>query len=242
MRNKILVIEDSIDYQIIINVILKDEFDLFFAKNANESMSMIANETYDLILIDIVLPDISGYQICSFIKSQKHLTKTPIILVTSKDTIEDKTIGFTVGADDYITKPFHHKELYLRVKARLNQNSINTNIDQINLSNLQIDLQKQRARILSENKFLDLTRLEFKLLVFFSERLDLILTRQQILDCVWPNNLNISERTIDSHISNLRKKLGGLDFELRAISGIGYRFSICSSVGKKNTDKLKKQG
>ncbi|MFZ3231426.1 MAG: response regulator transcription factor [Pseudobdellovibrio sp.] len=226
---KILVVEDSKDYQLIIKTVLEPLFAITICETGAEAIQKINSEDFDLALIDIVIPDMSGLQICNYIKTLKSAKHTSVILVTSKDTIEDKSKGFDCGADDYLTKPFHHKELLMRINARLRNNETHK-AEQVSVPGLEIEISKQRVIRLSDMKSLDLTRSEFKLLLCFVQRVDHLLSRQQILDLVWPTNLNISERTVDSHISNLRKKLLGVDVEISAVHGSGYRFNYYKKV------------
>ncbi len=229
MKKNILVVEDAKDYQVIIGAALKADYTFKFASSGAEALELVKHEKFDLLIIDVVLPDMNGLQICNYIKNQKGTADIPVILVTSKDTTEDKVKGFDTGADDYLTKPFHFNELIARVKARL-RSSKNTENDEIFIPDLKIDLKKQNVWIISQDRSLDLTRVEFKLLVCFAQRVDHVLTRQTILDLVWPQNLNISERTVDTHISNLRKKLAGINLNINAVHGNGYRLSIIKTA------------
>lgn len=229
MKQKILVIEDAKDYQVIIGAALKANYDFKFASSGSEALEILKNEKFDLLIVDVILPDMSGLQICNYIKNQKDTAEIPVILVTSKDTTEDKVKGFDTGADDYLTKPFHFNELVARIKARL-RNIKKSDNDEIFIPDLKIDLKKQNVWIVSQQRSLELTRVEFKLLVCFAQRIDHVLTRQMILDLVWPQNLNISERTVDTHISNLRKKLAGIHLHINAVHGNGYRLSISKNA------------
>lgn len=220
--SKILIVEDSKDYQLIISACL-DGYDLEIASTAQEALLLMKKVRYDLLILDVVLPDMSGMQLCSFIRSQKEFKKTPVILLTSKDSVDDKVMGFESGANHYLTKPFHHKELIARVKSLLSSLDESSDNQMIQLPNLKIDLNKQAVSY--KGRQVDLTRIEFKILCFFSRRLDFVISRNQIIDEVWPDNLNILERTVDTHISNLRKKITDCGYEISAIHGSGYKFS-----------------
>ena len=225
VKAHILVIEDSKDYQLIIEATLKSEFNLTFANTGHEALQCLRVHNFDLVLIDVVLPDMSGLQICEFLKSQNTTQNTPAIMLTSKDSVEDRIHGYERGADDYINKPFHSKELLTRVRSKINK-SKSSQAQQILIPGLEIDLQKQRIWSTSENRQLHLTGIEFRMFLCFAQRIDHVLSREQILDIVWPNNLSVSERTIDSHISNLRRKLAGLNMEINAVHSCGYRFVL----------------
>ncbi|MCB0355860.1 MAG: response regulator transcription factor [Bdellovibrionales bacterium] len=223
MKPKILIVEDSKDYQLMLKAIIDNNFHSQLAENGSQALDLISKSHFDLIIIDIVLPDMSGLQICSYVKSQNSLKDTPVILLTSKDTVDDKVKGLDSGADDYITKPFDFKELDARIRSQLRRKNKST--DSLYIPGLEINLDKQTVYVPFQDKTIDLTRIEFKLLVCFSQRIEHVLSRQQILDIVWPNDLNISERTVDSHISNLRKKLLSTGIEILAVSGSGYKFT-----------------
>lgn len=228
MKARILVIEDSADYQLMIEESLKSHYDLDFASNGSQALKTLNENSYNLFLVDIVLPDMSGLQICSYIKSQDSLKNTPLILLTSKDTVEDKVKGLDSGADDYIVKPFDFKELDARIRSHLRRTSDGSQKQSIFLGSLELILDKQIVRKVKDNQTVDVTPIEFKLLICFARRVDFVLSRQQILDLVWPNNLNVTERTVDSHVSNLRKKIVGMGVEISAVHGSGYRLTIIS--------------
>lgn len=223
---KILVIEDSPEYQLMVRTSLESHFDVFFCETGGEAIDLMKNEDFDCFIVDVGLPDMSGFQICNFIKSQKNTSQTPVILLTGKESIEDKTTGFGNGADDYITKPFHLKELLLRVNARVKDLEANLASDKIYIGDCEINFNTQTVLHLTSKSEIELTRIEFKILTYFSSKVDFVISRQQLLDSVWPNNLNISERTIDSHISNLRKKMSNTKCNVVAVHGSGYRFVL----------------
>lgn len=222
---KILLVEDSPELHLIVRAALADEFQVEVATNLAQAIQLMTTLPYDLYLIDWVLPDGEGIQLVGFVKSQKN--PKPAVLLTSKDSIEDKIRGFEFGANDYITKPFHPAELRARVKALLKQHMSNQKIN-LTLGRLHIDLQKQH--VYADHKVkLDLTPIEFRLLVFFLRHFEHVLSRQQLLSEIWPDNLNVSERTVDSHVSHLRKKVKPYGFDISPISGEGYRFSWLST-------------
>lgn len=231
---QILVVEDSEHYRIIYRAVLGALYRVEFAETGSKAIELISHKKFDLIIVDVVLPDVTGLEICNFVKTQKSFQQTPILMVTAKDSIDDKSLGFDNGADDYLTKPFHHKELLMRVRARLRQLQQSSQLDSeqqieshdLHVPGLSIDLIKQKVVDNESGKLMELTRLEYKLLIVFARRLDHVLTRHQLLELVWTDNLNVSERTVDSHISNLRKKIQSLPIELTAVPGVGYRLSI----------------
>ena len=221
---RILVLEDSKDYQLLIREALRAHFEVEFCETVSDALTAIKCKPYNLFLLDVVLPESSGLEVCSFIKSQEHLRHIPTILLTSKDNINDKLKGFQYGADDYITKPFDFRELVARVNVHTQKNK-NKKETYILSHGYIVHITKQE--VVDPNKnHIDLTRIEFKLLKYLCENLDRVLSREMILNHAWPENLNISQRTVDTHISNLRKKTGELGKNIKSVHGMGYK--MCS--------------
>lgn len=228
MGAKLLIVEDDQQYQILLKAALSSEHNLTIASSGKDALQILGKEEFDLLVVDWMLGDIEGIQICSYVKSQERLSATPIIMLTGKEGIDNLTLGFDSGADDYMVKPFHPKELQLRVRARLKSRK-NVESGKIYLQGFFIDTKTQKAVIENTGQDLDLTPLEFRLLCYLSTHLDFVLSRDQILDKVWPNNLNVTPRTVDSHVSNLRKKLSSTSYNIEAVQGSGYRFTQVSS-------------
>ena len=220
----ILVLEDSKDYQLMIQSSLQNHFEVSVYETVASAIEAISNKNFDLFLLDIVLQNSSGYEVCSFIKSQEHLNHLPVIMLSSKDSIDDKLKGFDYGADDYMTKPFDFRELIARIEAHTKKQQ-NPEVKLIKTHGFSIDISKQKF-IDPDKKHIDLTRIEFKLLTYFCQNLDIVLTREMILDHAWPNDLSVGERTVDTHVSNLRKKTGQLGKKIKAVHGMGYK--LCS--------------
>jgi two-component system phosphate regulon response regulator PhoB len=227
--HKILVVEDDQFFIALIQQSLGSQFELKFASSIHESIVKIQGESFDLFIVDILLPGGSGLDICSYIRSQETTKIKPVIVLSSKNEIQDKVMGLDFGADDYLIKPCHPQELIARTKAHLRRGHNPNSKEAIHIADYKIDLIKQRAYEPS-GKSIDLTNIEFKLLVYFARHLDHILSRRQILEAVWPDNLNVTERVIDTHISNLRKKLGVLGAHLKAVHGAGYSFTILAAA------------
>ena len=226
---KILVIEDDEFFRTYIQKSLESHFELHFAIDLNTAMNKIQSESYDLFLVDIVLPGGSGLDLCAFIRSQENLKKKPILVLSSKDEIQDKVTGLEFGADDYLIKPCHPKEIIARIKAHLRKVEATPIAESITIEDYKIDFMRQRVFDPSGNT-VELTHIEFKLLVYFARHMDHVLTRAQILDSVWPSNLNVTERVVDTHVSNLRKKLGTLGDGIKSVHAVGYSFSKLRSA------------
>lgn len=227
---KVLVIEDDPFFQNLIRVTLEGKYLVHLSENFKKSHQLIGLNDYDLFLVDLTLPDGSGFDICSYLKSQNTTKMKPIMIVSGKNELDEKIKGFEFGADDYLTKPFHPKELLVRVDVRLKNTSVDEDtVKHIHLGPIKLDLQKQRLMDPSGN-FIELTQIEFKLMVYFAKNQDHVLSRNQILESIWSENLSITERVIDTHISHLRKKIGTFGVNIKAIHGVGYCFTIQRSA------------
>ncbi|MCB0415101.1 MAG: response regulator transcription factor [Bdellovibrionales bacterium] len=229
MKPKILIIEDQKEYQLTLGTALSEEYELSFSSSVSQSIELINAFDFDLFLVDILLPDGNGLEISTYLRKQEKTKKTPIIMVTSRNSVDDKVSGFEHGADDYITKPFHYKELKARIKSKLKKPSSNVQpLEQkfIEYKNFKIDLEKQLLFDKLSQSNIDLTRTEFKLLVVFVKSQNMALTRDQLIEQVWPNKLKMTSRTVDTHISNLRKKVDHLGMQIHSVHGKGYSLSL----------------
>lgn len=228
---RILVVEDSRASQILVRGILESHYELDFAESATQALEMAKALKYDLILLDLGLPDQDGFQLCAQLRQIDGTSKTPIFMVTGKAKDEDKMLGFQIGADDYIVKPFKAFELKARVHARLKWLDDQKAEDDIIRSGIfEAQLSSQRVYAVSgESKTeISLTALEFKLFKYLLNHPDHVLSRQQILNGVWGNEAYVSERTVDTHISKLRKKLLSFADCLHSVHGAGYRYDVRS--------------
>lgn len=231
MKRTVLIVEDSPEYIHIVKAGLSSKYTVLTAETGKEALSVLQDSSVDLVLLDVVLPDMHGYQICDFIRSQPKHQNMSVIFLTGQNQIEEKLAGFDHGADDYLTKPFHVKELMARVAANLRKlHHVESSL--VQLGDLLLNTQKQTMSIRGEGRDEDLTRIEFKLLTLFARHPDWVFSRKQILEKIWPDKINVSDRTIDSHISNLRKKISNTGVLIEAVHGSGYRLKL------ENSDKL----
>lgn len=231
-KKKLLVVEDAADYQLVIKSALKDDYELTFASSTEETYQVLRDDSFDLVLLDIVLPDGDGYQICSKLRGQDSTKNTPIIFVTSKETVPDKVMGFSLGGDDYVTKPFNPLELKARVAAKIRSHISSQQLsDVIQRGDIELQVSSQRVYLQKgqEKALIDLTSTEFKILLYMLNHVDHVLSRDQILENVWGGNLNVTERTIDTHVSKLRKKLDFCGHCIESVHGSGYRFVVKNS-------------
>ena len=226
MSQKILLIEDEPDIRKTLEYNLSREgFDVACASSISEGKNYINAGQFSLILLDLMLPDGSGLDLCRELKSDSEKKTTPIIILTAKDDEVDKVVGFELGADDYVTKPFSVRELILRVKAVLKrggQKSANLEV-QRQFGDLVIDVDSHEVFV--DNESITLTALEFKLLRQLVDRRGRVQSRDQLLSDVWGYSADVTTRTVDTHIKRLREKLGVMGKYVQTIRGVGYKFS-----------------
>ncbi len=226
MSQKILLIEDEPDIRKTLEYNLSREgFDVACASSLSEGKNHINADQFSLILLDLMLPDGTGLDLCRELKSDSEKKTTPIIILTAKDDEVDKVVGFELGADDYVTKPFSVRELILRVKAVLkrgNEKSANLEV-QRQFGDLVIDVDSHEVFV--DNEPITLTALEFKLLRQLVDRRGRVQSRDQLLSDVWGYSADVTTRTVDTHIKRLREKLGAMGKYVQTIRGVGYKFS-----------------
>ncbi|MGC8764860.1 MAG: response regulator [Brevinematia bacterium] len=225
-RAKILILEDEVDIANLLKINLekeKYEVDTFYT--AGDFLTSITkNKNHpDLVILDLMLPDIDGIEVCKFLKKDELLSRIPIIMLTAKSDELDKVIGLELGADDYISKPFSINELKARIRAVLRRYYIGKDqSDKIRkIDDYELDLNKFELRKNGERIFL--TSVEFKILDILSRKRGWVFSREQILDHLWGHEKYPTERTVDVHINNLRKKLGELGGKIINVRGIGYK-------------------
>ncbi len=187
-----------------------------------EAAKMALGEAYDLIILDVMLPGKNGYDVCREVRQKKP--DLPIIMLTARSHEAEKVLGLELGADDYVTKPFSPLELRARIKALLRR-SARTEILHYRFGDFVLDL--ERMELKHNERIIELTALEFKLLGTLVRNAGRVLNRDQLLDLVWGSNAVLTDRVIDTHIANLRKKLEPSGSEhILSIRGIGYRFDL----------------
>jgi two-component system, OmpR family, alkaline phosphatase synthesis response regulator PhoP len=225
-KESILIVEDDRDIRELIDYNLSKEGFRTTCVSDGESASKITkSNNFDLCLLDLMLPDIDGLEICKTFKRDSRLASMPIIMVTAKGEESDIVVGLEMGADDYITKPFSPKVLIARIKTVLNRKKLPSLHENkaINIGAILIHPGRREATI-NEN-ILDLTFTEFQLLHFLASKPGWVFTRYQIVDAIKGADYPVTDRSIDVHIVGLRKKLGDYGKLIETIRGVGYRFS-----------------
>ncbi len=221
---KILVIEDNKDYQFLIQTALGNDFKVVCADSGKQGVELAREVKPDLILLDISLGEVDGFEVCHLLRGQKETASIPIIFLSSRNDAHSKVMGFDLGADDYIEKPFEAEELKARIRVRIKQHNLRKeSLSVYENQGLKIDFLGHRVFI--EEKEIAFSALEFKLLSYFVRNPDRVLSRERILNNVWGVDTFVTDRVVDSHIRSIRKKLGAYKDHIESIYGEGYRFN-----------------
>lgn len=217
MRNKILLVEDNeMIVKGLVYSLSKEGFETNIAYNAQEAESKIESNVYEIIILDVMLPDGNGFELCKHIKESKDI---PIIFLTAKDDEKDVVNGFNLGADDYVIKPFRTMELISRIYNVLRRYNKDKNV--IEIGQVRIDLEANRVYV--DNKEVEFTALEYKILVLLYTNAGKTVTREKILDKIWDVAGNfVNDNTLTVYVKRIRDKLGKSDV-IKTIKGIGYR-------------------
>ena len=226
-RFKILIVEDEDAIRGMLMMVLEQAgFAPVAASDAEDAQKVLDENLPDLILLEWMLPGLSGVEWARRLKKDQTYRELPIILLTARGEEEDKVRGLEIGADDYMTKPFSPKELIARVRAVLRRSGKIQGSAQIELGDLVLDTEQHRLSI--GDRLLDVSPTEFRLMQFFMTHPDKVYNRTQLLDQVWGRSVYIEERTVDVHIRRLRKILGeyGREDLVQTVRGFGYRFSL----------------
>lgn len=227
-KEKILVVDDEKDIVELVHYNLEKEgYKISCAYSGEECLENVKTELPDLIILDLMLPEIDGIDVCKFLKNNPQTSRIPIIMLTAKGEESDIVLGLELGSDDYITKPFKIRELLARVKAVLRRVKINISPlskekDLIKFKDLVIDSIKHQVTL--KDQPLNLTSTEFKLLKFLAFHSGKVFTREQLLNQVWAEDSFIVDRAVDVHIRRLRQKLLTASDYIVTIRGVGYRF------------------
>ncbi|HXX65860.1 MAG TPA: response regulator [Polyangiaceae bacterium] len=220
---RVLVIEDEADLREVLQYNLAQAGHRPFAAATGEAGLKLAHEVHpEVVLLDLMLPDVSGTTVAKVLRREPETQLVPIIMVTAKGEEIDRIVGFEIGADDYVVKPFSVRELMLRVEAVLRRGRVPEQ-RVIEVGELRIERDAHRVTVAGEEVLL--TALEFKLLVALAERRDRVQARGTLLSDVWAMDADIASRTVDTHVKRLRDKLGAAGRFLETVRGVGYRFS-----------------
>jgi len=223
MNGKIFIIEDEPSIiQLVQHNLEKNGFLVSSSLNGNDGLKELKKFQPDLLLLDWMLPDLSGIEICKNIRKDNSFKNLPVIMLTAKGEEEDKIKGLDSGVDDYLTKPFSFNELMARIKAVLRRSNPNTVSDNLKFDDLMLD--RIEKRVFRDGQEIKLGPTEFRLLDFFLTNPKRVYSRDQILESVWPNNVNVESRTIDVHIRRLRQSVNLKNKKelIRTVRSSGY--------------------
>lgn len=228
MKQKILIVDDEKDIVTMVDYNLtKEGFRTLSAYDGEKGLQLARSECPNLIILDLMLPEIDGLEVCKILKSEPKTSSTPIIVLTAKSSETDKIVGLELGADDYVTKPFSPRELIARVKAVLRRSKEAKNpSDTMHIGDLKIDF--SRISVSVKNKSIELTAKEFELLKTLILAKGRMLSRDYLLETIWgfDKAMEIETRTVDVHIRTLRKKIKSEARRILTVKNYGYRFLL----------------
>lgn len=226
MAQRILIIEDEPDIIEVLKYNLeKNHYQVSTAESGEDGLAAARESLPDLVLLDLMLPGIDGLEVCRKLREDARTRDLLIIMLTAKGTEADVVVGLTLGADDYIVKPFSTSELMARIKAvlrRVEPREVDGDGETITAGPITIDMRRHEARV--DGKAVELTLSEFKLLSFLARKKGRVFTRDQLLDAVVGPDVFVTARNIDVHVAALRKKLGKYGGYIVTVRGVGYRF------------------
>lgn len=224
-KEKILVVDDDVNICELLRLYIeRDDYQVVIANDGEQAVELFNREQPDLVLLDIMLPKMDGWQVC---KEIRKTSNRPIIMLTAKGELFDKILGLELGADDYIIKPFEAKEVIARIHAVLRRTGTNEEkekVKEINWDKLSINLTNYELRV--DGKYIDTPPKEMELLYYLASNPNKVFTRDQLLDKVWGFDYYGDSRTVDVHIKRLREKINGVSnqWSLKTVWGVGYKF------------------
>jgi two-component system phosphate regulon response regulator PhoB len=228
----VLLVDDERDLLSLLDFNLRAAgFETLLATTGEQALAHLRRHVPDLVLLDLMLPDIPGTELCRQIKADVRTRHVPVVMLTAKGEEVDRVVGFELGADDYVTKPFSVRELVLRLKAVIRRAAPARGAERppAAVGPIRVDLEAHRAYV--DGAEIALTALEFKLLTTFMARLGRVQSREQLLEDVWEMSSEVETRTVDTHVKRLREKLGSGRDLLETVRGVGYRLVAPAEKG-----------
>jgi len=220
-KPKILCVDDERDIlDLLVFNLEKEDFEVYTASNGKEAVELAKKTFPDLIIMDVMMPEMDGMEACRVIRETQGLKNTLITFLTARNEDYSQIAGFEAGADDYIAKPIRPRLLISKIRAMLRRNTASEVSEQVSLGPIQID--REKYLVIKDNVSIQLPKKEFELLLLLSSAPDRVFTRENILNTIWGNDVIVGDRTIDVHIRKLREKLG--DDLFKTIKGVGYKF------------------
>ena len=226
MRERVLVVDDEPDVRMLLRTNLRAAgFDVLEAANGAEGLAMAKHEVPSVIILDLMMPEMNGIEVCRALRRHPPTSRIPVLMLTAKTSEEDKVVGFEVGADDYVTKPFSPRELVLRVRAVARRKPDQGSAKPIPARAGLIAMDRAEMTATIGGKKLKLTSTEFRLLELLVRRAGSIQSRDTLLSEVWGYQANLDTRTVDTHVRRLREKLGRAGRLVETVRGSGYRLN-----------------
>ena len=225
MTARVLVVDDEPDLLELVRITLAQSgYTVETAASGSAALAALRRAPPDVMILDLMLPDLSGTELCARVRADQRLAALPIIMLTAKSEEIDRVVGLELGADDYVTKPFSPRELALRVRAVLRRRApTGEEARVLEHGALRVDPDSHRASV--DGREITLTAKEFQLLVALMGRPGRVMTRERLLDEVWGSDITVTSRTIDTHLKRLREKLGRAGDLIETVRGVGYRFA-----------------
>ncbi len=220
MRKILIVDDDNENRSVICEIVGGGQYQPIGVSSGREALQVAVREQPDLVLLDVNMPEMNGFEVCKRLRGQPATRQIPVIMLTTVSNTDSKIEGLSLGADDYITKPFHSKELIARITARLRRGEIvKKEASEIELGNLKID--PKSCQVWVNGQSVKLTQIEFELLRYFVGHPNEVVDRNRLLGDLWPDAV-VTNRTVDTHVANLRKKIYGFNQPFETIYGAGY--------------------
>lgn len=225
MKPTILVVDDETDLVHLLRYNLEREgYNVLCAYDGSNACKLAEESTPDLMILDLMLPDSSGYDVCRHLKKSPATSKIPVIMLTARSAEYDRIKGFECGAEDYVVKPFSPKELVLRVKALLGRTRKDSPVV---IRHGLLSIHPEAFRVLVNGEDVSLTQIEFNILMVLAKHPQMVLSREKLLDLVWKSDASeVFDRTVDAHVKRLRSKLGDARHMIETVRGVGYRFTL----------------
>ncbi|NDG83790.1 MAG: DNA-binding response regulator [Proteobacteria bacterium] len=221
-KQRILVIEDNPDTRRFLQVMLSREFEVALAKDGVEGIEIAKSVQPEIIVLDVVMPSLNGYDTCKRLKAIPETQNIPVIFLSARNTTAEITYGLSMGADDYLPKPFDHKELLARIKSRLSRAMANP-ATKVLVGKLEIDTVNRVA--LYDSTSIQLTLTEYDILRLLASRFGVVVSREEIMKEIWKETASeTTDRTIDVHIRSLRKKIPAMSEHIQSVYGVGYKY------------------
>lgn len=222
MFKTLLIVEDEFRIRLLLkDYFIREDFNILEASNGKEAIEMFSKNKVDLVILDIMMPELDGFEVCKIIREASSI---PIIMLTAREEEDDKLLGYNLGADDYITKPFSPKVLVAKVKALLKRTDSHKDTSILEFNGLTIN--KLSHEVLINNNAINLSPKEYDLLIYLASNEGIALSRDQILDNVWGIDYYGDTRTVDTNIKRLREKLLNKSDYITTVRGSGYKFEV----------------